>query len=79
MQEGYVLLTEKEEIWAKMLAEVLGDNNIPCTLLPVNGAGFSIKTGIQDRLKIYVPSEKLSLATDLVQELFGEEILGEDT
>ncbi len=44
----YTLLVEKEEIWARMLAEVLEDNGIPCAMLPVYGAGLSMKAGMQD-------------------------------
>lgn len=75
MNKEYILLTEKEEMWAKMLIQVLDDNNIPCTALPVYGAGFRLKTGHQERLKVYVPSESLPKATELLQELFSEEIV----
>ena len=71
MNDEYVLLTEKEEMWARMLIQVLEDNGISCTTLPVYGAGFSIKTGMQDSLKVFVPSEKLSQAEELLQELFS--------
>lgn len=73
MNNEYVLLIEKEEMWAKLLMQVLEDNGIPCTSFPVYGAGFSMKTGIQDRLKVYVPSEYLTQATALVEELFSAE------
>ena len=78
MNDGYVLLTEKEEMWARMLLEVLEDNHIPCTSLPVYGAGFALKTGTQDRLKVYVPSEYLAQATALVEALFSAENILED-
>ncbi len=77
MNNEYVLLTEKEEMWAKMLMQVLEDNNIQCTARPVYGAGFTIKTGNQERLKVYVPSESLLKATELLQELFSAEIVQE--
>ena len=73
MSNGYVLLTEKDEIWSRMLIQVLEDHNIPCAALPVYGAGFSLKTGTQDRLKIYVPSDALPQATALLEELFSAE------
>ena len=72
MENGYVLLTEREEMWAKMLVEVLRDNGVPCEALSVNGAGFAIKTGIQDTYKIYVDKDKLDEAKALYCELFGE-------
>ena len=78
MNGEYVLLLEKEEMWAKMLMQVLEDNHVPCTTIAVNGAGFSIKTGIQDRLRIYVPSEKLPQAMDLVDALFSEDSILEE-
>lgn len=78
MKEGYVLLVEKEEMWAKMLMQVLEDNDIPCVAVPVFGAGLSIKAGIQERLKVYVPSENLPHATELVEELFSSESIQEE-
>lgn len=77
MDSGYVLLAEKETMWAEMLMEVLEDNNIPCVSIPVHGAGFAVKTGIQDSLKVYVPSEYLQQASELFQALFSGEILDE--
>lgn len=78
MKNGYVLLSEKEEMWAKMLMQVLEDNNVPCAAIPVYGAGFSIRTGIQERLKVYVPAENLMQATELVEELFSAESIQEE-
>lgn len=78
MMNGYAMLVEKETMFAQMLTQVLQDNGIPCTVLPVNGAGFAIKTGMQDRLQVYVPVERLEQANKLLQELFpaddGEEV-----
>lgn len=71
MNDGYVLLAEKEEMWARMLMQVLEDNDIPCASLPVYGAGFALKTGAKERLKVYVPAEKLPQATALLEELFS--------
>ena len=73
MNQEYVLLTEKEEIWARMLMEVLKDNSIPCASEPVHGAGFALKTGMQDSLRIFVPSEKLVQARELLEALFSAE------
>lgn len=78
MKEGYVLLVEKEEMWAKMLMQVLKDNNVPCATVPVFGAGLSIKAGMQERLRVYVPSENLLLAKELVEELFSSESIQEE-
>lgn len=78
MNNEYVLLTEEDEMWAKMLMEVLENNKIPCVARPVYGAGFTIKTGVQERLKVYIPSECLPKATELLQELFSAEIVQEE-
>ena len=78
MSDGFVLLTEKEEIWARMLIEVLEDHRIPCAALPVYGAGFAIKTGMQERLKVFVPSGYLPQATALAEELFCAESIVEE-
>ena len=73
MNNGYVLLVEKEEMWARMLTQVLEDNEVPCVAFPVYGAGFSMRTGTQERLKVFVPTEYLPHATALLEELFSEE------
>lgn len=77
MNDGYVLLTEKEEMWSRMLIQVLEDNGIPHTTIPVYGAVFSIKTGKQDSLRIFVPAEKLPQAKELLEELFSANIVEE--
>ncbi len=78
MNNEFVLLVEKEEMWAKMLMQVLEDNSIPCAALPVYGAGFTLKTGIQERLKVFVPSENLPQARELLQELFSADFVCEE-
>ena len=74
MNQEYVLLVEKEEMWARMLMEVLKDNGVACTSVPVHGAGFALKTGMQDSLRIFVPAEKLSQARELLEALFSAEL-----
>ena len=78
MNGEYVFLTEKEEMWARMLIQVLEDHHVPCACLPVFGAGFAAKTGSQDRLKVYVPANCLPQATALMEELFSEDSILED-
>ena len=78
MDEGYVLLVEKEEMWARMLMEVLEDNGVACAALPVYGAALSLKTGLQERMRVFVPSEKLTAAKELVEELFSVQAILED-
>lgn len=71
MDDGYVLLTEKESMWAEMLVQVLKDNSIACTTMPVYGAGMVMKTGIQEHLKVYVQQKDMEKANDLLSELFS--------
>ena len=71
MPNGYELLVEKESMFAQMLMQVLRDNDIPCTALPVKGVGFVLRTGMQDRLNVYVPTDRLEQAKSLLQELFS--------
>ena len=66
-------LIEKEEMWAKMLVQVLEERGIPCTARPVLGVGFAIRTGLlQDRFRIYVPATRIEEAREIVDELFSE-------
>ena len=78
MKDGYSLLTEKEEMWAKMLMEVLQDNGIPCTALPVYGAGLVMRTMAQERLQIFVPAGELERASELEAALFSAEAVLEE-
>ena len=70
MDGKFAVLTEKEAMWAEMLLEVLGDHEIPYATLPVLGAAFSMRTGTPERLRIYVPEDRLSQAQELMAELF---------
>ena len=72
MDNDYVLLAEKEEMWAKMLMEVLDDNEIPYAAKSVYGAGLVIRAGMQERLEIYVPEEYFEQAKALADALFSE-------
>ena len=56
-----------------MLMQVLTDHHIPCTALPVHGAGFVIKTGTQEEMMVYVPDANLPKAKELLEELFSED------
>ena len=79
MHNDYVFLTEKEEMWARMLLEVLKDNQIPCVSLPLYGAAYALKTGTQDTLRIFVAPDSLQQAQELLDQLFSENsILEED-
>ena len=70
MDGKFAVLTEIETMWAEMLLEVLRDHEIPYAQLPVLGAAFSMRTGTPDRLRIYVPEDRLCQAQELMAELF---------
>jgi hypothetical protein len=72
MEQNAILLMETEEMWAKMLMEVLEDNEIPHAAKPVYGAGLVIRAGMQERLEIYVPEEYFGQAKALADALFSE-------
>ena len=72
-EKHYQFLTEKEEIWARMLIEVLKDNEIPYASESVYGAALVLRGGAKERLRIYVPAEYMERASDLVDELFSGE------
>ena len=46
MEKKYEFLTEKEEMWARMLMEVLKDNGIPYAVESVYGAGLVLRGGM---------------------------------
>ena len=73
MENTYEFLVQKEAMWAHMLMQVLRDNGIPAVSKGINGAGFSIKTGVPDFFDIYVPAEHLQTAQQLLHELFSGE------
>ncbi len=73
MNGEYVLLTEKEAMWAEMFQQVLKDNCIPCVAIPVYGAGLTLKAGMRERWKIYVSSENRLRAEELLHALFPSE------
>ena len=74
----YEFLVQKEEMWARMLMEVLKDNGITATALSVYGAGLAIHTGKQELLNIFVPAENLTQAQELLQALFSAELIYEE-
>ena len=61
-----------------MLIEVLNDNNIPSVSRPVLGAALVIGTGMHERLRIFVPTEFLQQANELVEELFSADTNNND-
>ena len=72
MHQNYEILIETEEMWAKMLLEVLQEHEIPCAAKSVYGAGLVIRTGLRERLTVYVPAEFYEQAKALSDALFAE-------
>jgi hypothetical protein len=65
-------LTEKEQIWSGMLADVLKQRNIPFVQKNVLGAGLATKTGpMLESVRFYVFYKQLSEAKAIVDELFS--------
>lgn len=73
--EGMCLLTEKDTVWAGMLADVLKQHGIPFAKESTLGAGMAIRAGsLLETIRFYVPASCLAAAVDIVDELFaGEE------
>lgn len=73
MDSSYTFLAEKDEMWAHTLMQVLKENDIPYSTLPVHGAGVTMKTGMQERLRIFVPTEYKEKASALLNVLFSSD------
>ena len=72
--EGMCLLTEKDSVWAGMLADVLKQHDIPFTKESSLGAGMAIRTGsLLETFRFFVPASFLPAARDIVDELFAGE------
>lgn len=71
MNTGYEFLVEKDGMWARMFMEILRNNHIPCTFFPADGVGLAIRSGVRERLRIFVPAEKKPQAEELLGEIFG--------
>lgn len=72
--EGMCLLTEKETVWAGVLADVLKQHDIPFTRESTLGAGMAIRTGsLLETIRFFVPASYLAAAKELVDELFAGE------
>ena len=65
-------LTEREDFWSEMLADVLKQENIPFTQKKVLGAGLAIKTGpMRERVRFFVFYRQLPEAQGVVDSLFS--------
>lgn len=73
-QEGMSFLTEKDAVWAGMLADVLKQHGIPFARESSLGAGLAIRAGtLLETFRFFVPASSLAEAKDLVDELFAGE------
>ncbi len=67
----FCFLEETERLWAGMLADVLKQAGIPCLEESNQGAGLTISLGqALERVRFFVPFERLSEARDLADGLF---------
>ncbi len=70
--EDYCLLTEKQEMWAEMLADALRQNEIEALLRSVNGAALSLFTGPAGSFcQVFVPYRDMEKAAWVEESLFG--------
>lgn len=66
-------LIEKEQPWSEVLADVLGQHDIPFYKKGDMGAGLSLKVGpMLERFRFYVPQRCFEEAQSIVDELFSE-------
>ena len=65
-------LTEQNYISSGILEDVLKQNEIPCLIRNVLGAGIAFRIGpMLDRSRFYVPYKNLEQAQLLVEDLFS--------
>ena len=68
----FCFLDEQPLMWAEMLCDVLGQNDIECFSRSVLGAGLALGVGANlDRHRVFVPYEKLDDALNIDRELFA--------
>ena len=70
--KDYCFLVEKEEMWTKMLQELLQNNRVPTVLIPMLGAVISLKSGRAELYQIFVSYAHLKQAADLLQMAFED-------
>ena len=70
----YCLLDERQRMWADMLLDVLAQSGIPCVGRSALGAGLAMSVGLNlDRVRVYVPFERLDEARELAGTLFAQQ------
>lgn len=77
MPDDICFLTEKEQIWSGMLADVLKQEQIPFTQKSVMGAGMALRAGpLFESVRFYVFYQHLSQAREIVDALFSSSNAG---
>ena len=70
--DDYCFLAEQDQIWAGMLEDVLGQNEISFVTRNILGAGITAKIGpLMERIRFYVPFARHEEAEAIVSELFS--------
>ena len=73
-EDDLCFLTEKEQIWSGMLADVLKQKNIPFIQKSTMGAGMALRAGpMFETVRFYVLNEHLEEAKAIVEELFSSQ------
>lgn len=71
--DDYCFLVEKEDMWAKMLVEILEDNGVHPVCQDALDVVMVIRGGAKSRQSIYVPYRHWELAQELMQAAFQEQ------
>ncbi len=65
-------LTVQDTVWGEMLADVLGQHDIPYMVKKSLGSGLAMSIGaLLEKYRFFVPYGALEQAQELVDELFG--------
>ena len=75
----FCFLTERQALWAGLLADVLKQEGILFVKKSVQGAGLAAKIGpLAERIRFYVPYDRYSAAKELETAVFSAESLAEE-
>ena len=70
--DDYCFLVEKEDMWARMLLEILEDNGVHPISHDATDVVWVMRGGEKSRQCIYVPFRHWQLAQELMQTAFPE-------
>lgn len=75
----FCFLTERQALWAGLLADVLKQEGIPFVKESVQGAGLAAKIGpIAERIRFYVPYDRYAAAKELETAVFSADSIVEE-